>query len=80
MQFLETWERIANAVKLNSDISVASWNVFIKTLSLISADENNIILEAPSTIVKTTVETKYIDIIKEQAEFITNREYNIRLT
>lgn len=73
MQFLETWERIANAVKLNSDISVASWGAFIKTLSLLSADENNIILEAPSTIVKATVENKYIDIIKEQAEFITNR-------
>ncbi|MCD7905839.1 MAG: chromosomal replication initiator protein DnaA [Clostridiales bacterium] len=79
MQFLETWERIANAVKLNSDISVASWGAFIKTLSLLSADENNIILEAPSTIVKATVENKYIDIIKEQAEFITNREYNIKI-
>ncbi|MCD8089503.1 MAG: chromosomal replication initiator protein DnaA, partial [Clostridiales bacterium] len=79
MNLLETWERIADSVKLNSDINAAAWNAYINTLSPLSADDNTIILEAPSIFIKRTVEKRYIDIIIKQAKFITGTDYNIKL-
>lgn len=79
MQLLNTWNRIADAVKLNSDISVPSWNAFIKPLKPLLSDDGVITLEAPSFIIKNTVETKYIDIIEEQTRFITNKSYIIKI-
>ncbi|MCD8238060.1 MAG: chromosomal replication initiator protein DnaA [Clostridiales bacterium] len=79
MQLANYWSRIAEAVKLNSDISVPSWNAFIKPLKPLNMEDGAITLEAPTFIIKNTVETKYIDIIQEQADFIVKSPCMIKI-
>lgn len=79
MQLADYWSRIAEAVKLNSDISVPSWNAFIKPLKPLNMEDGAITLEAPTFIIKNTVETKYIDIIQEQADFIVKSPCMIKI-
>ncbi len=79
MQLADLWNRIAEAVKLNSDISVPSWNAFIKPLKPLNMKDGAITLEAPTFIIKNTVETKYIDIIQEQADFILKSPCMIKI-
>ncbi len=76
---METWERIADSVKLNTEINAAAWNAYINTLSPLSADNNTIVLEAPSILIKRTVEKRYIDIIIREAKSVTGMEYNVKL-
>ncbi len=79
MNLPETWERIAKAVNLNSDISNAAWAAFINPLIPVSANEGIISVKTTSNIIKKTVEDKYIDIIQEQAKLITGKDYIIKI-
>lgn len=79
MNYLDDWQNICEAVKNDSNINAASWRAFIKPLEFISENDGYILLKT-TTLIKNTVETKYINIIEKYAKQILNRDVIIKLT
>ncbi len=77
-QYNEIWNETLKLIK--DELTEVSFNTWLKSISPISADENDFILYVPEDFTKGIVETRYSSLIKNALKQTTSKEYNIKFT
>ena len=78
MQVLEeNWSRILEIIK--PEVVEIVYNTFIKPLTPVSMDDQNVYLKATSVFQKNTVDVKYKELIKNGFKQITKKDYTINI-
>lgn len=77
-QLNDTWKRILEILKdeLVTNVSYKTW---IEPLIPEKINDDEIILSSPNEMVKKMIETKYIDLMTNAIEEITNKHYKINI-
>ena len=78
MQVLyDYWQKVLDIIA--PEMATISFDTWIKPLTPISMDDNNIYLKATSEFQKNTVDVRYKELIKSGFRHITNKDYNINI-
>ena len=73
----DLWKRSAEA--LRDQVSEATWRTWLAGLSPRSFDGSLLVLEAPSTLVRDRVETRFLSLLTAAASEATGQEVKIRM-
>ena len=74
---IDYWQKVLDIIA--PEMATISFDTWIKPLTPISMDENNIYLKATSEFQKNTVDVRYKELIKTGFRHITNKDYNINI-
>lgn len=76
-EFINIWNEALSFIE--SEISAASFNTWIKTLKPIKLDGNNFILETNNSFFKDLINKRYRSLIENIINQISNFNYNIKI-
>lgn len=70
------WNNTLNLIKV--ELTEVSFNTWLKTIEPISISEDNIVLAAPNEFTKGILEGRYLNLIKNAVQQITNEDFEIQ--
>ncbi len=76
-EFNKVWEKALEILK--PEIPEISWNTWIEPLEMVNICNNKVIFKASSEFHKTTIDTRYIDLIRNALIIASNKNYDVSI-